>query len=81
MTPLQPSNFKFRLIFTRLGSNISIPTQSPTFYASTPSFSKFPSISISPAIDPFQVSTSHANEPPLKKPKKSYNKCKVFQDI
>jgi hypothetical protein len=41
---------------------------------------KFPSISISPTIDPFQANTSHTNEPPLKKPKRSYDKSRVFQD-
>jgi hypothetical protein len=80
MVPLQPPNFKFRLFFIGLGFGISIFIQSSILCSSTPSSSKFPSISISPAIDPFQASSSHVNKPPLEKPKRSYDKSRVFQD-
>jgi hypothetical protein len=74
------TQFQVKTFFYRVGYGVSILTQSSTLCSSTPSSSKSPFVSISPIIDPSQANTSHTNEPPLKKRKKSYDKFSVFQD-
>jgi hypothetical protein len=74
MAPLQLLHFKFKLLFTYLSSNISIPILNQNMCFSIPNspfFSK---------IDPSKLSSFHVNEPTFKKPKKLGNKLTNFYD-
>ncbi len=77
MVPILLPNFKFKLFFIDLGFNILIPFPIPTLnvfqYASMLN-------SFAPSSNWVKLGRSNVVEPLLKKPKKSYDKHKVFQD-
>jgi hypothetical protein len=77
MAPILPLDFKFISFFIGSSSSISIPSPIPTSNVSQhKSMIGFSSSS----FDPAEPSNSYVVEPLFKKPRKSYNKSKVFQD-
>ncbi len=77
MVPILSPNFKFKLFFIGPSFSILIPFPTPTLnvlqYASMLS-------SFFPSSNWVKLGSSNVMEPLLKKPKKSYDKYKVFQD-
>ncbi len=76
MVPILSPNFKFKLFFIGPSFSILIPFPIPTLnvfqYASMLNF-------FSPSSNLIKLGGSNAVEPLLKKPKKLYDKYKVFQ--
>jgi hypothetical protein len=77
MAPVLLPNFKFRLFFMGFGSSISVPSPIPTsnVYQCVSTVG-----SSSPSSDPTKHGSSNTIEPLIKKPNKSYDKPRVFQD-
>ncbi len=77
MVPILFPIFKFKLLFIGPGFSILIPFPIPTLnvFQRTSMLSSF-----SPSFNWIKLGGSNTIEPLFKKPKKSYDKYKVFQD-